>query len=82
MAVAVSASLCSYAIYNSFLNRNKNPVILTLSHETMPVGAIPFPAVTICPMTKALAGKLNFTDVYRSLFKLGGNNSRAVTEEE
>lgn len=82
VAVILSASLCSYAIYDSFLSWSKNPVILTLSHETKSIGEIPFPAVVICPMTKTTASEFNFTDVYRSIFKLDGINSRNVTEEE
>lgn len=43
----------------------------------MPVGDIPFPAVTICSETKAKQRMFNFTDFYHTILE-----SRNVTEEE
>lgn len=52
------------------------------SHESQSIGAVPFPAVTICPLTKFSKKKFNYTDVYRAMLKLDGNKSRIVTREE
>lgn len=48
----------------------------------MSIGEVPFPAITVCPLTKSSAVKFNYTDVYRAIFKLDGDNSRNVTTDE
>lgn len=78
----LSIYLCVNSIYTSFLKCVENPVILSFNHKPISIGEIPFPAVTICTQTKFDAKKFNYTDVYRAMFKLDGNNSRTVTENE
>lgn len=48
----------------------------------MSIGQIPFPAVTVCPLTKTSVNILNYTAVYRSIFKLEETKSRKITEKE
>lgn len=43
----------------------KSPVIVSFAEKYTRVSEIPFPAVTICPETKARSSILNFTDLYR-----------------
>lgn len=57
-------------------------MVLTFSHGTKSIGEVPFPAVTICPLSKFQKQKFNYTKVYRGMLKLDGNQSNVVTEEE
>lgn len=43
----------------------KSPVIVSFAEKYTRVSEIPFPAVTICPETKARSSILNFTDLQR-----------------
>ncbi|XP_031619416.1 uncharacterized protein LOC116338358 [Contarinia nasturtii] len=52
-----------------YLKNIESPVILSFSHTPMSIA-------------KTSARKLNYTDIYRSIFKLDGNESRLVTDDE
>lgn len=82
IAIVLSVVLCINSIHNVWLKWNSVPIIITLNNKPMPIGDIPFPAITVCPVTKTAANKLNYTDVYRAMLKLDGNKSRTVTEKE
>lgn len=45
----------------------QNPVIVTFAETLTPVWTIPFPAVTICPETKALKTHIDITKGYRAV---------------
>ncbi|XP_055708837.1 pickpocket protein 28-like [Phlebotomus papatasi] len=45
------------------------PVIVTFADKSTFVWQIPFPAVTICPETKVKTEYLNFTKVFKKIFK-------------
>lgn len=55
------------------------PVIVSFSEKSTPVWAIPFPAVTICPETKAQIDKFNFTDTYRKILHQNHSDIPAET---
>lgn len=74
--------LCMNSTFNVWRKWQENPVIISLTHKPVSIGDIPFPAATICPETKTSAKKFNYTDVYRSMFKLDGDKSRKTTKEE
>lgn len=74
--------LCIGLIYTLWLKWKENPVIVSFAHAAMSINEVPFPAMTICPLTKASASKFNYTRVYRAMFKLDGEQSQKVTEEE
>lgn len=82
IAVLLSVYLCVSQIYTAWKKCVDNPVIMSFSHKPMFIGEIPFPAVTICPQTKFVTKKFNYTDVYRAMVKLDGNDSRVLTENE
>uniref|UniRef100_T1GJ31 Uncharacterized protein n=1 Tax=Megaselia scalaris TaxID=36166 RepID=T1GJ31_MEGSC len=44
-----------------------NPVIVSFAEKSTPVWQIPFPAVTVCPETKARQTVFNFTKVYADM---------------
>uniref|UniRef100_A0A182T5M0 Pickpocket n=1 Tax=Anopheles maculatus TaxID=74869 RepID=A0A182T5M0_9DIPT len=56
----------------------RDPVVVTFAEKPTPIYDIPFPAVTICPLTKVKSSVLNFTAVYQRVLEGSGN----VTEEE
>lgn len=60
----------------------ESPVIVSFDNKPLSIGDIPFPAISICPLAKTSARKFNYTDVYRAMYKLEGNQSRNVTEHE
>lgn len=82
IAFVLSVYLCFSSVLNLWLKWVENPVIVSFDNKPMSIGEIPFPAATICPLTKTSAKKFNYTDVYRSMFELDGNNSRKVSEHE
>lgn len=69
-------------ICSLYIKWKENPVIVSFDHRPMSIGEVPFPAITVCPLTKSSAVKFNYTDVYRAIFKLDGDNSRNVTTDE
>lgn len=81
-ALGLSMYLCVGLIQELWSKYRENPVIISFEHRAMSIGEIPFPSFTICPMTKAVASKFNYTHVYRSMFKLDGEHTLAATEEE
>uniref|UniRef100_A0A182PN36 Pickpocket n=1 Tax=Anopheles epiroticus TaxID=199890 RepID=A0A182PN36_9DIPT len=56
----------------------RSPVVVTFAEKPTPVYDIPFPAVTICPITKVKSNVLNFTAVYQRVIDGGGS----FTEDE
>uniref|UniRef100_A0AAG5DGW4 Pickpocket n=1 Tax=Anopheles atroparvus TaxID=41427 RepID=A0AAG5DGW4_ANOAO len=48
-------------VYDKWL---RSPVVVTFAEQPTPIHDIPFPAVTICPVTKVKSSVLNFTAVY------------------
>lgn len=74
--------LCMNSIYNVWWKWRDTPVIISQRHNPMSIGDVPFPAATICPETKTLTKIFNYTDVYRSMLKLDGINSRIINGDE
>ena len=56
-----------------------SPVIVSFAEKSTPVWQIPFPAVTICPETKAMVKHVNFTKGYHLIRK---NASDELDENE
>lgn len=57
----IGTIMVSKEVYNKW---QKSPVIVSFAEKYTRVSEIPFPAVTICPETKARTSILNFTDLY------------------
>ncbi|XP_055590905.1 pickpocket protein 28-like [Uranotaenia lowii] len=62
----VSLAGCGILIRTIFFKWLSEPVILTYAQKAVPVFMIPFPAVTICPETKAKMRNFNFTKMYHT----------------
>ncbi len=57
----IGSILVTKEVYNKW---QKSPVIVSFAEKYTRVSEIPFPAVTICPETKARSSILNFTDLH------------------
>ncbi|XP_063709864.1 pickpocket protein 28 [Culicoides brevitarsis] len=73
----VSIYFCGILIWNIYVKWDTSPVIVSFSEKSTPVWQIPFPAVTICPETKAKQTVFNFTDIYH---RIHGNET--LTDDE
>ncbi|XP_068082934.1 pickpocket protein 28-like [Anabrus simplex] len=63
-AFILSLLACLYLIRNAWIKWHQTPVIVSLDETLRPLWQLPFPAVTICPETKARANVFNFTEMY------------------
>lgn len=64
--------VCGKLILDIYVKWEQIPVIVSFAEKSTPVWKIPFPAVTICPETKAKQTVLNYTEIYNIL-----NNNKA-----
>ncbi|KAG4070425.1 hypothetical protein HA402_005657 [Bradysia odoriphaga] len=67
LAFALALFYCGKLIQNVYIKWDQSPVIVSFAEKSTPVWEIPFPAVTICPETKANMSQLNFTAVYHEI---------------
>ncbi|CAH1100672.1 unnamed protein product [Psylliodes chrysocephalus] len=61
--VLFSLSACVYLIVQTYVKFQESPVIVSFATTNTPIYTIPFPAVTICPLSKARSFLFNFTEV-------------------
>ncbi|XP_055527738.1 pickpocket protein 28-like [Wyeomyia smithii] len=59
---------CGRLIYTVYRKWDNEPVIVTFAQKSTPVFQVPFPAVTVCPETKAKVSEFNFTEVFHLNF--------------
>ncbi|XP_049294259.1 pickpocket protein 28-like [Anopheles funestus] len=69
---------CGSLIQTVYDKWRRDPVVVTFAEKPTPIYDIPFPAVTICSITKVKSNVLNFTAVYQRVVHGGGN----ITEQE
>lgn len=67
MAFLISFFGCLNLIHKIYEKWEDSPVIVSFAEKSTPVWQIPFPAVTICPETKAKMKYVNFTKGYHSV---------------
>lgn len=65
-----------------WLKWSENPVIISFDHRPLHISSVPFPATTICPMTKTKSDIFNYTRVYRLIAHLEDNDEQAPSETE
>lgn len=59
--------MCGLLLHDAWIKWNEDPLIMNLAEKSIPVSTIPFPAITICPETKAYKEKFNFTAMYHTM---------------
>lgn len=70
---------CSIMILKIYEKWQLSPVIVSFAEKSTPVWQIPFPAVTICPETKAMVKNIDFTKGYHSV-KFGQKDNLTIEE--
>lgn len=48
-------------------DRNESPVLIGFPENSVNIGAIPFPTVTLCPETKANYDKIDIVSAYHAM---------------
>lgn len=76
LIMLISVGFSAYFISKIYTKWDNSPVIVTLSTVPVGISEIPFPAVTICPVTQVRQTLFNFTDVFNR------NKEGNVTSEE
>ncbi|XP_050513261.1 pickpocket protein 28 isoform X2 [Diabrotica virgifera virgifera] len=66
--IAIAIALSVYFILEQYEKYDENPFIVSLATRERPIYTIPFPAITICPFTKADKNKFNYTSVLNRLW--------------
>lgn len=74
----LSVITCAYLITKTWIKWQENPVIMSFSHKQTAVWEIPFPAITICPLTKVQNTMYNYTHAYLNRNKLTGERYASV----
>lgn len=69
--------MCCYLINRIYKKYDQSPVIVSFSTKESPIFTIPFPAVTVCLMSKSVRTKLNYTKVIHMK-----EDNETVTPEE
>lgn len=82
IAILASSIMCVYSIYDVWSVWKNNPIIVATESKWFPICDIPFPAVSICPLSVSASNKFNYTATYRLLLKLDDNNARNLTAAE
>ncbi|XP_062555545.1 pickpocket protein 28-like [Armigeres subalbatus] len=62
--IIVTLITCCYSAFTLYKKWCDNPVVIGYATKLSPVSTIPFPAVTICPLTKTRVEAFNITEVH------------------
>lgn len=73
----LSLSGCSFMIHKIWHKYKANPIVVSFGTEDQSIYEIPFPAVTICPESKCVQSKFNYSSIYEKLF-----NNESISETE
>lgn len=75
ISFVISIVLCTILIRNLWIKWEESPVFVSFAERSTAVWEIPFPAVTICPETKARKSLFDYTDVYHRIDQAIQNGS-------
>lgn len=70
--ILLSLAGCVYMTYVGYQKWENNSVVITYATHSLHVWQIPFPAVTICPVTKSRREAFDFEGTYDELKRGGG----------
>ncbi|XP_030745254.1 uncharacterized protein LOC115874287 [Sitophilus oryzae] len=68
--------ICGFFIRADYVKWDSSPVIVSFATKETPIYEIPFPAITICPETKADRRLHNFTELFIKI------RNKTITKEE
>lgn len=69
ISLLASAACFSIFLIHLLSRWDRGPLFVGLAEKSQPIWDIPFPAITICPETKAKTAIVNFTDAYHIIMK-------------
>ncbi|CAG9859695.1 unnamed protein product [Phyllotreta striolata] len=75
--ICCSLSACIYLILQIYGKFQRSPVIVTFATSESPIYTIPFPAVTVCPLTQARKEVFDFSETIRKM-----KRNESVTDKE
>ncbi|XP_021711601.1 pickpocket protein 28 isoform X2 [Aedes aegypti] len=67
--IIATAVACWLSVSNVYTKWRENPVVIAYAPRFSPVSTIPFPAITICPLTKTRVEAFNLSEVYEIVSK-------------
>lgn len=67
IAFGLSLLMCTSSIQDMWVKWRASPVTMSFNENTIPISAIPFPTVTICPETKTYKVKTDLNRIYDTL---------------
>lgn len=67
IAFGLSLLMCTSSIQDMWVKWRASPVTMSFNENTIPISAIPFPTVTICPETKTYKVKTDLNRIYNTL---------------
>ena len=82
IAFLTSVTGCSFLIVKIYNKWQLSPVIVSFAEKSTPVWEIPFPAITICPETKATNEHLEFTRGYNTIVSTPAGEKYNLTDDE
>lgn len=59
--IGASFAACIFSTFKMYGKWDENPVTIVYGSELMPVSTVPFPAITICPLSKSRVNVINLT---------------------
>lgn len=65
---------CFVSMVDLYDKWNESPVLISYDRRLLPVWAVPFPAVTVCPMARAQVQLFNSSDVFFRVDEEGISN--------
>jgi acid-sensing ion channel, other len=72
---------CSFMIYEIYDKWENSPVIITFSENLRIISDVPFPAVTICPMSKFKNDEFDFKEAFKILRRADSQQDRRKMAE-
>ncbi|XP_035793837.1 pickpocket protein 28-like [Anopheles albimanus] len=79
-ACILSIYFCGQTIQEVFEKWRRSPVVVTFDEKPTPITDIPFPAITVCPVTKVKSAEINFTIAYQTLIRRRGKSN--ISEDD
>jgi acid-sensing ion channel, other len=74
----ISVVCCGKLIFDAW---NIDPIIISFAEKPTPIWRIPFPAITICPITFARNDHINIFKLHEE-YEAGRNHFKTLTEKE
>ncbi|XP_038106269.1 pickpocket protein 28-like [Culex quinquefasciatus] len=65
--IAAAFAACGFSVIQMYHKWDENPVVIVYAPKFAPISTVPFPAITMCPLSKARVDQFNLTQTYELL---------------